>query len=1686
MRDGRWNAVVSGGALIVPTAEGQREAVLRQAAQAVEARAGEVAEAGRPPGLLKALTERYFRFVAADDLIEHHVDDLAGLLLSHYRTAKLREQGTTVVRVFTPSRDEDGWSTGHTVVEIVAEDMPFLVDSVLGELNRLDVGIHLLVHPQIGVRRSVDGRLTEVLDTPEHVLVRDAVPRDGVVESWIHLEIDRQGGPERLREIRGRLQGVLDDVAGAVQDWPRMVRVGEELVEELTEIAHGEVVVPGLDLSEVREAIELLTWLADGHFTFLGYREYRLQGEPGEEELIGVTGTGLGILRYDQPRRSASFGRLTPEARAAARDPHVLVLTKANSRATVHRTAYLDYIGVKQFDPAGNVVGERRFLGLFSSSAYSESVLRVPVVRQKAEAVLSWAAFPSDSYSGKELLSVLETYPRDELFEIDSDDLYQIAVAVMQLQERRRTRLFLRTDVYGRYVSCLVYLAREVFTTRVLETVKRILTEAIGGTSDDVTVLVSDSVLARLHLVVRMPVGQPLPELDPTVIEAQVAQVTRSWEEDFGEAALDTLGEEQAAHLVREWAGAFGESYREDFSGWTGVGDICRLQELESSGEPDRARAVGVKLYEPEPKAGVDDDSPAAVRQRLTLYRLEPLSLSSVLPFLANLGVEVVDERPYRLESASGRVAYLYDFGLRPESGRRPRDYGEQTRVRFVRAFEAAWHGEAESDGFDRLVLAAGLGWQQIAVLRAYGRYLRQAGTAFGQDYIAECLVANSAVASLLVRLFEARFHPKSYGDNPMGMDARLAACGALLSKIEAELDGVASLDHDRILRAFMSLVQATQRTNYFVNAGRIPDAARPCLAFKLDPALVPDLPAPRPAHEIFVYSPAVEGVHLRFGPVARGGLRWSDRREDFRTEVLGLVKAQMVKNAVIVPTGAKGGFFAKRLPDPSVDREAWLAEGVACYRTFISGLLDLTDNLDLTAQPDGEQVDGPDSGVVVPPEDVVRYDADDTYLVVAADKGTAAFSDIANEVANSYGFWLGDAFASGGSVGYDHKAMGITARGAWESVKRHFRELGHDVQAQPTTVVGIGDMSGDVFGNGMLLSESLQLVAAFDHRHIFLDPDPDPATSHAERRRLFELPRSSWADYDTALISAGGGVHPRTAKAVEITPQVAARLGLPSSSTRLTPAELIRAVLQAPVDLLWNGGIGTYVKAGTETHAQVGDRANDAIRVDGAQLKARVVGEGGNLGLTQLGRVEAALAGVRVNTDAIDNSAGVDCSDHEVNIKILLDRAVSSGALARAARDELLHEMTDEVGDLVLRDNYEQNVLLGNARRQAVNMLGVHRRFMAWLEEHGKLDRALEFLPDDETLDARAATGEGLTSPEFSVLVAYSKLTLTAQLEVTSLPDDPWVSRLMRQYFPVPLVERFGDRLPEHPLRRQIVTTVLVNEMVNRGGITFAFRAQEETSASAEQIARAYVVAREIFDLRGFIAAVEQLDGLLTTDYQARLYLGFRRLLDRAVRWLLQTRTEQIDVAAEITRFAPVVAELAPRLPDLVVGEQRDTMTQEIERLVSHGVPEALARQASGLLTRFMLLDIATIARATGEEPAEVAAVYLALTERLQAVPLLRRITTLPRRDRWQMQARASLRYDVYAAMESITTGVLRATAGVTGAGARIQDYENRNPTAFTRAGEMIEEVLRMPSADIAALSVVLRTLRAIARPVL
>ncbi|MDT7725544.1 MAG: glutamate dehydrogenase [Actinomycetota bacterium] len=1614
------------------------------------------------------LIRLYYRHIPAEEIIGDDPVDLVGAVRSHQQLAKQRVPGRPAVRLLNPTTAEDGWTREATVVQLVTDDMPYLVDSVAAMFARDGVQVQRIVHPIVVVSRDLTGELREVYPTADAA----EPPEGAAAESWMYVEIDLITDPNRARELDTRLASVLGDVREVVEDADKMGETACQLADRL------EADPPQLPEDEITEGARLLRWLASGHFTFLGYRRYELVDNPhpdtDEPALRAVLASGLGVLRQDSlAARGLTAG---PDAAASALAPTLLVLTQASAPSTVHRPIYPYYVGVKTFDEHGVVTGEHRFLGIFTTTALHENVLDIPVISGRVREVIHRAGFPMESFSGQRMLEVLQNWPRADLFSADSDSLYTTTTGAIALSDRRRLRLFLRRDPYGRFYSCLVFLPRDRYTTRSRLAMQEVLLDELEGTHLEYSARIGETVLAQVYFVVHTDPARRI-EPDTLHIQERLNTAVRSWDDFMAEAilaerreragdggaALGILGEESATELGQRYTSVFPEGYKEDFTAAAALADLRKLDSLSGDGD------LAMSFYVPA------DAEPGERRFKLYLQG-EGVTLSKVLPMLQKMGVEVVDERPYELRREDGRRSWIYDFGLRIDQrvldgidrGSEP-----DLQVRFQEAFNAAWRGLAEVDGFNALVLSAGLTWRQAVILRAYSRYLRQAKSPYSQEYIENAVLAHTDIATALVHLFEVRFdpaHPES---------ERLALAEGLGTEISALIDEVTSLDEDRILRRLLAVIGATLRTNYHVTD--LDGNPRPYLAIKLDPAAVPDLPKPRPRFEVFVYSPRVEGVHLRFGEVARGGLRWSDRREDFRTEVLGLVKAQAVKNAVIVPVGAKGGFVVKRPPTPTgdagIDRDAYLKEGIACYRMLISGLLDLTDN----------RVEGK----TVPAPNVVRYDGEDSYLVVAADKGTATFSDIANEVSASYGFWLGDAFASGGSVGYDHKAMGITAKGAWESVKRHFRELGKDTQTEDFTVVGIGDMAGDVFGNGMLLSEHIKLVAAFNHMHVFLDPDPDVASSFAERRRLFELPRSSWDDYDRSLISEGGGIYKRSAKTIPITPQVRAALGLADDVVKLAPADLLNAILKAPVELLWNGGIGTYVKAERESHADAGDKANDALRVNGKDLRVKVVGEGGNLGLTQLGRIEFARGGGKINTDALDNSAGVDCSDHEVNIKILLDHLVSAGKLERGKRNELLEEMTGEVSALVLADNYKQNAVLGVSRAHNGPMVSVHQRQVAALEKAGAFDRKLEALPSTAEFKALEKAGEGLTSPELATLMAHVKLELKDRLVATDLPESEVFSRLLPSYFPNPLRERYEPAIFEHPLKRQIITTLVANEVVDGAGISFVFRLSEEMNATANDAVRAYAVVSNVYDLPSLWTEINKLDNVVTTDVADAMMLETRRLLDRAARWFLTNRPQPLATLAEINRFGSVVADLAPKVGEMLHGREAEALQNQIDGYVANGVPLELAQRIGVLLHTYGLLDITEVAELAEQQigvddvhsPEETAELYYAVSDHLNVDKMLTSISALERGNRWHALARLSLRDDVYASLRAITLDALRHSEPSDSAQEKIAQWEKANASRLARARVALDEIDNSGRLDLATLSVAARQIRSTVR---
>ena len=1583
--------------------------------------------------------DQYYAQVAPEDLAERSLPDLYGAAMSHWHFARTFAGGAAKLRVYNPRLDEHGWQSTHTVIEIVNDDMPFLVDSITMEVNRQGLTMHLIVHPVLKIRRDAEHRVT--------ALARERDEAGGRFESLIHVEVDRRTDPKRLAELHDGLVRILADVRAAVEDWKPMRLAVIDTAAALRPSAP-EVSAEGL-ADSLAEDLAFLEWLADDNFTLLGQRDYDLVNVDGEDSLR-VAGAGLGILRVtvDTASISTAFAALPAEVRALAHGPRVLLLTKSNARSTVHRPGYLDYIGVKRFDAEGRVLGERRFVGLYTSTAYNTNASDIPLLRRKVAAVVHRAGFLPKSHAAKALATILDQYPRDELFQIEPGELYTTAVGILRLGERQRTRLFLRRDAFGRFVSCLIYVPRENYNTDLRARMQTLLTQALNGLSSEFSVQFSDSPLARVMIVVRTQGGASAKaeKVDVAELEQRLVRIARSWDDGLRDALAGAFGEERGNTLFDRYAGGFAAGYRADHEPRAAVRDIELMESLDG---PD---ALAMSLYLPL------EAPPGRLRFKLVRAgQLAPLSQS--LPMLEHMGVQVLEERPYEVRrSGPGNTAsevWIDDFGMRVP-GTDEIDV-ERLRGRFHDAVARTWQGDNDNDDFNRLVLLAGLDWRGVSVLRAYARYAKQAAFTFSQAYIEQALATHPKMASDLVALFVARFDPQAEGD-------RTARQAQIEQRIGAALDEVANLDEDRILRHYLALIQATLRTNFFQRTTE--GLHKPVLAFKFDPSKVPGLPEPKPMFEIFVSSPRLEGVHLRFGRVARGGLRWSDRMEDFRTEVLGLVKAQNVKNVVIVPVGSKGGFVLKRAP-PAGDREALMKEGVACYQAYLRGLLDVTDNLV--------------AGKVVPPKDVVRHDADDPYLVVAADKGTASFSDYANAIAAEVGFWLGDAFASGGSVGYDHKKMAITARGAWESVKRHFRSFGHDTQNQDFSVVGVGDMSGDVFGNGMLLSRHIHLLAAFDHRHIFIDPSPDAAASFAERERLFALPRSSWADYDASKISAGGGIFTRSAKSIPLSPEACSALGIDAGATRMTPAELMHAILRAPADLFYNGGIGTYVKASTETHAQCGDRANDAIRVDGSELRSKVVAEGGNLGCTQLGRIEYALTGGLINTDAIDNSAGVDCSDHEVNIKILLNALVADGELTLKQRDKLLAEMTDDVAALVLRDNTFQNQVLAVTRSRGAALLDEQGRTLRHLVASGRLNRKLEFLPDDAALAARAQAGVGLTAPELAVLMAYHKMALYDAVLASDVPEDSYIATSLQRYFPARLHAQFPAALQAHALKREIIATHVVNSMVNRVGPSFVHRLHEETGAAEPDVVRAYIATREIFGLVPLWLTNEALDHQVAESTQNAIVLASVRLLERGVVWLLQQRGALRDLDATIRRFKPGVSAVGASLAAWLAPNERAALDATVAQWTSLGVPADLAQRVAHLEAQVAALDIVEVAAESGADVQTVAGVYFGVGGRLDLGWVSQQIATLPAHSHWQALARVAMRNDLSALASELASSVLQAGADGSDAAARIAAWEARRASQIARCHQVLADVKPAPAIDMPMLSVLLRELRSL-----
>lgn len=1569
---------------------------------------------------LMSFSRQFYDQYPVVELNGRKISDIYGCNFANWHFLQNKQTGLAKTRVYNPTLEEDGWLSPHTVVAVLKKDMPFLVDSIRMEMNRRDIAIHAVKSTVVAIKRDAGGNLLELA---ESALSPGAGYR---TETLVYLEINRLIDVDAIDELASSLQEILADVEMVVDDYQPLSAQLQKTIDQM-KLGKNSIAPENL-----QEAEDFLIWLGN-HFTFLGYSEYRFDGDAKSRQLLENKEQRLGLFkRHGKMHTSMKVSDFNPGMQEFYNSEQLISFSKSSMRSKVHRNAYSDYVVVKQFDKKGKACGECRFIGLFTAEVYSLKPQKIPLIRQKVEQIVQASDLNPKTHDYRMLNLVIDALPRDELFQSSLEDLQETVTGVAHINERRMVRLFMREDAYGKFISCLVYVPKDVFSTRVRHRIQSTIAEAIGAVEHEFTTHFSESTLARVHMVFKLDSSKTL-SYDKQNLQERVTELARSWEDHLLTSLNEAHGEGVGHKLFEEFEQAFSPGYQSNYNARTAVQDLDILRGLKSKNQ------IAMSFYQPI-GSGKND-------VRFKVFHMdEMLELSEVIPVLERMGLRVMSEHPHKITRNTGEKVYLHDFQLH---------YNLPVKVDFLKvrdefqnAFTAIWQGKAESDAFNRLIIGAGISWRAVSMLRAYARYMKQTRFASSQTFIANTLANHMELAKKIVALFDANFDPESSVD-----------AAAIEQDIIADLDAVANLNEDRVIRRYLDMIRGTLRTNCYQTDDK--GLAKSYMSFKFGPRDIVDIPEPRPMFEIFVYSPRVEGVHLRGGKVARGGLRWSDRHEDYRTEVLGLVKAQQVKNAVIVPNGAKGGFVAKRPPSDG-GREAFLKEGVECYKIFIRGLLDVTDNL----------VDG----AVVPPVDVVRKDEDDPYLVVAADKGTATFSDIANEISDQYGHWLGDAFASGGSVGYDHKGMGITAKGAWVSVQRHFKEKGLDVQKQEFSVIGIGDMAGDVFGNGMLLSEHIALVAAFNHMHIFIDPTPGVAKSFVERQRLFELPRSSWTDYDKELISAGGGLFERTAKSIRISKEMKKAFDIEESS--LTPTELINRLMKAPVDLIWNGGIGTYVKSTEESHADAGDKANDSLRVNGNELRCKVFGEGGNLGLTQLGRIEYCQAGGSCNTDFIDNAAGVDCSDHEVNIKILLDDVVGNGDMTGKQRNKLLAQMTDTVSDLVLGNNYRQTQAISLAEYQTAHRLGEYRRMINSMEAEGRLNRELEYIPQDDALMERQAQAEGLTRPELSVLISYSKAALKEELATADISDDKYMEQSIENAFPPLLREKFPEQIYRHRLRREIIATQVANDMVNNMGITFSHRLMEATGSDAGQVAKAYVAARDIYQLVDYRRRIAELDFIVPAELQFELMDGINRRVRRAARWLLRHRRSRLSPAVEVQEFSSELEQIISCLPDAMSGEPKQEWLAQKQKLMDAGVPEDLAGDAAIRANIYSGLDLVHALKQTGAEPCVLAEVYFTLGQHLGLHDFARRIQEVKVSTYWQAMARESFMDDLEHQMRSLAISFIRLSPEGMATAEVLPLWDEEHRVLVDRWLEMITELQNAPVADFAMFSVAMREL--------
>lgn len=1553
--------------------------------------------------LCSEFVRQFYLTMSLEDLKESSIQDLFGLAVNFWNLIEVRQPGEIKCKLYNPNQNEYGWDAHHTVIELICEDMSFLVDSLRIVLKRLGLSLYLTIHMGgIRLTRDAENRVSTILPRTE-----ESNP-NAIIEAPIVMKIERQTDVALLSKLEHQFQQVLTENRAVITDWTMMRERVCAIADELQQV------VTPINQEEVEETRAFLYWLEDHHFTFIGMQDYKWVKENQKMVLKAITGTGYGILRDEfKKTNSQHVASITPQAHELMESAQILIMSKTDTLSCIHRDTYMDYIGIKRFDKQGNVVGERRILGLYTSAAYISNPMQIPFLRHKLSAIVRESHLNPRSHAGRQLLNIMETLPRDDLIQGSEKELLNIGMGIFYMQERRRVRMFARVDVYHRFISCLVYIPKDLYNAEIRNAMQEELLKSFHAKDSSFTTYFPESsVMARVHFMMQIDPKRPV-DFDFKAIEARLVDIARSWLDDLYQLLVDSYGASKATELFTRYKSAIPPVYKASFSPRTGLMDIARIEELSST------QALSMSFYR-----NADDVSG---NYRFKLYQHDnTFPLSDVLPIVENLGMRAISERPYILKFADGSVTWVNDFTLHYKYSEQPNV--DEIKDLFQQAFAAAWFKEIENDGFNQLVLLATMPWRQVAVLRLYAKYFKQIGFTFSQEYIEKTLLSNAHIAKKLFQMFEIKFNQ---GD--------VTAYEAMKQSVLDDLEKVSNLDEDKIIRQYVQVIHETLRTNFYQKDAY--GQVKPYISIKLNSKDIPGLPRPHPLYEIFVYSMQFEAVHLRSSAVARGGLRWSDRREDFRTEILGLMKAQQVKNAVIVPNGAKGGFVVKQQFAHNATREEIMAEGIRCYQQFIRGLLDITDNYV--------------GGVIKKPADVICFDADDPYLVVAADKGTATFSDIANEISLEYQFWLGDAFASGGSQGYDHKKIGITARGAWESTHRHFYQLGFNPDTTDFTVIGIGDMSGDVFGNGMLLSPHIRLIAAFNHIHIFVDPTPDSAVSFAERQRLFHLPRSTWEDYDRKLISKGGGVFNRSAKSITVSPEMQALFGL--KHTDVEPNELLKNILKTKVDLLWSGGIGTFVKGRTETNADVGDRSNDLIRVNGKQIRARCVVEGGNLGFTQLARVEYALNGGLIYTDFIDNSAGVSCSDKEVNIKILLNHVMNEGSLTQKKRNALLSEMTDEVAGLVLRENYLQTRSINLSVSQGLRAQELNMRQINELHRSGKLDRHLEHLPDEKQLIERKSQGKGLTSPEVAILMCYNKILLKEAILASDIPEDPYLAQFLISAFPKPLQKKYAKEMQSHPLKREIIATGVSNLVINEMGFGFVYRLQNETGSSIPNIVRAYVIARDILDLDTIWLSIESLDAQINAEDQMKVMTVYVRLLRRITRWFLKRKRNHLNIEKLVTQYEPLIQALRQTLPNCLGDVFKARFNKHYEDYLKLNIPEPFALELTRTRGLFVAMEILEIAQETKVSIAETAEAFYGIGQFLDLGWLREQIIIHPTENNWEALTREALRDDFDLQQRQVTLSIFKSKPKEVDFTTYLQVWAARNKPQLERWTDMM-----------------------------